>query len=267
MSKPPEDIRRENTWMALALASVAGFVDAVGYMVLQELFTAHMRGNTARLGVFLGHGDVSAAIPLAAAILLFIFGIALGATVSELATRQGIQSTAAIVLGLQAALLAVFMTYGSMVVRHGSVSDHSLGGFYVLAALAIVSMGLQACTLQQIAGRTVLTTYVSGVLTALAQEGVNYLFWLRDGDRREKTSYLGGVVGLGSRQESLGRVVILGGVWCLYLVGAVWGSYAEGLWRLRSFVFPLGVLAIAIVADLRRPINAVEQAGGRSEAR
>ncbi len=44
-------------------------------------------------------------------------------------------------------------------------------------------------------------------------------------------------------------------------------SYAEGPLAAPGIRFPLGVLAIAIVADLRRPINAVQQAGGRSEAR
>jgi uncharacterized membrane protein YoaK (UPF0700 family) len=61
VSKPRQDQRgQEATWMALVLASVAGFGDAVGYIVLHGLFTPHMSGNTARLGALLGHGEASA---------------------------------------------------------------------------------------------------------------------------------------------------------------------------------------------------------------
>lgn len=260
MSKPREDQQgHEATWMALVLASVAGFVDAVGYVVLNGLFTAHMSGNTARLGVLLGHGDAPASIPqtalaLAAAISLFVFGIAVGTVVNELATRRGVRSIAAMVLGLQGLLLAIFMVYGAAAVGH-ALSVHSPRGFYVLAALAIVSIGLQACALRQIAGRTVRTTYISGVLTNLAQELVNYLFWLRDGAERPARSYLGDVLGLGSRRESGHRALLLGGIWSSYLFGAVSGAWTEqrlGPWALA---LPILALAITALADLRRPIH------------
>lgn len=144
-SRSKEEVEREKTWLALVLASVAGFIDAVGYTTLDRLFVAHMSGNTARLGVFLGRGDFPAALPMVAAVTLFVLDIALGTVVGELATRRGVRSTAAVLLGLQAVLLAVFMAYGSLVLHGTSVNDHSLRGFYVLAALAIFSIGLSSC--------------------------------------------------------------------------------------------------------------------------
>lgn len=83
---------------AIALAGVAGFVDAVGFLTLGGLFTAHMSGNTARLGVVLGRGDLSAAIPIVAAVALFVVGVAIGAVASELAARRGHAATVAVVL-------------------------------------------------------------------------------------------------------------------------------------------------------------------------
>lgn len=261
MPKPCEDAMYERMWMALVLASVAGFVDAFGYVALRGLFTAHMSGNTAELGVLLGHGEVSAwpfpaALPLAAAVSLFVFGIAAGTVINELATRRGVRSIAAMVLGLQALLLAIFMFYSAAAVGQ-TLSVHSARGFYVLAALAIVSIGLQACALRQIAGRTVRTTYISGVLTNLAQELVNYLFWLRDGEDRAARSYLGDVLGLGSRRESGQRALLLGGISSSYLFGAVSGAWTEerlGPWALA---LPILALAITALADLRRPIHTI----------
>src|ERR1035441_8151505 len=43
--------------VAITLAAIAGWVDAVGFLVLFGLFTAHLRGNTARLGVELRAGQ------------------------------------------------------------------------------------------------------------------------------------------------------------------------------------------------------------------
>jgi uncharacterized membrane protein YoaK (UPF0700 family) len=260
LSKPREDeYGRERMWIALVLASVAGFIDAVGYIMLNGLFTAHMSGNTARLGVLLGHGEAlawpfPAALPLAAAISLFVFGIATGTVINELAARRGVRSIAAMVLGLQAVLLTIFMLYGAAAVGH-TPSVHSARGFYVLSALAIVSIGLQACALRQVAGRSVRTTYISGVLTNLAQELVNYLFWLRDGEDRTVGSYLGDVLGLGSRRESGQRALLLGGISVSYLFGAVLGAWAEerlGPWALA---LPILALAITAIADLRRPVH------------
>jgi uncharacterized membrane protein YoaK (UPF0700 family) len=249
---------REKIWLAFSLAIVAGFIDAVGYLTLNHLFTAHMSGNSDKLGVFLGHGELSMALPLAIVVVLFIGGIALGTVASELAMRRGVRSIGAILLGFEAALLAVFMTYGSTLIGPGgSVSDHSPSGFYLLAALAIVAMGVQTCVLRHIAGQSVRTTYVSSVLMNLTQESINYLFWLGDGDRRDKKSYLSDIAGFGSRRESALQVMILGGIWCFYLAGGVLGSYTDSLWRLWSLGVPLAVLALGIAADLKRPVHAV----------
>lgn len=226
--------------LALMLAAVAGFVDAVGYVVLRRLFVAHMSGNTAKRGVALGHGDLGAAVPLAVAPGLFVAGVAVGSVVCELAARRSARSPAALALLLQAALLAGFMAYGVRVVHHHAVADHSLGGFYALAALAILAMGVQAATITQVSGRAVRTTYVSGVLTALAQESVNAA--TREPRGR---SFLRDEIGLGSRADSRGRALLLLSLWFVYLGGAVGGAFAEHRGSLWTLAFPLAALLVA----------------------
>jgi len=51
------------TWIALSLAIIGGFVDAVGYLALFRLFTAHMRGNTVAGGADLAQQEWSEAVP------------------------------------------------------------------------------------------------------------------------------------------------------------------------------------------------------------
>jgi uncharacterized membrane protein YoaK (UPF0700 family) len=239
-----------------ALASVAGFVDAVGYITLRGLFVAHMSGNSIKFGVRAGHGNLAAAAPVGIAVGLFIVGVALGTTIAEFAARRRISPIAAIVLAVQAALIAAFMLYGRTLIHGHQLRGHSLSGFYVLAALAIVSMGLQTSALRQLGGRTISTTYVTGLLTSLTQEATNYCFWLRDGARRDEgSSFLSRTLGLGSRRDSGGRIVLLGAVFLTYVTGGVLGSYCDSQIALWALLLPLAMLCSLIVIDLRHPLD------------
>ncbi|HET8554406.1 MAG TPA: YoaK family protein [Rhodanobacteraceae bacterium] len=242
--------------IAWALAATAGFIDAVGYRTLQHLFTAHMSGNSARLGVFLGKLDLHAAIPMAVAVGLFVFGIAIATTLAELVSRRRAHSTMPLLLGVQMLLLAAFMGYGMYVIGvDGQVADHSLRGFYVLASLAIIAIGFQTCALQHAGGQRARTTYVSGMLTRFSQEFVNWLFWMHDGTGRSQESYLGRVLNASRRTESAARMLLFGGIWCAYLGGAVAGSYLDGRWQLWSLACPLIVLAVVIAVDQWWPLK------------
>ena len=247
MSAPWGEAEREKAWLAVLLAWVAGIVDAVGYLTLFRLFTAHMSGNSVEMGLRLGQGDWAEALRRAVPIPLFVLGVALGAALSEAAARRGMRSTFALVLALEAALLLTFMLYGSGSLRGGAFPSTTDWTYYLPVALLVLAMGLQTATLQRVGGRTVRTTYVTGMLTNLALASVTYLFWRYDRKR--------GQVGADDKGASLQRVALLGAIWCAYALGAILGGYAELHWALRSLLFPLCALAAVIALDLLRPIN------------
>lgn len=205
--------------LALALAGIAGFVDAVGYLTLHHLFTAHMTGNASKLGVALAHGRLGDALPLALAPLFFVAGIAAGTVVIDLRSHRPLYA-------LQAALVAAYMGYGRTVI-HGEVGPgHGAGAFYVLAALATVALGLQTAALTEISGTTVRTTYVSGILTNLAMTGVRRL------TRRETKPY---------------SLSLLLGIWIVYVVCATAGAY--GLRELSVWCLALPVAVLLALAS------------------
>ncbi|HEX7084367.1 MAG TPA: YoaK family protein [Gaiellaceae bacterium] len=225
---------------ALLLAGIAGFADAVGFVRLRGLFTAHQSGNSAHLGVELGRGDWTLALPFVAAVGLFVAGVLLGSVCAEAAVRRSVPRVVALLAAIEATLLGAFAAYGS---THRPP-------FYALVALIVVAIGVQAAAVQQVGGATIRTTYVSGVLTRMGQHAANALLPAPRG----RPSFLRGIVGLGDRAGSAAHAAYLLALWCLYAGGAVLGTVLDGRLRLYAMLVPIGVLALIALEDLRRPL-------------
>jgi len=210
---------RTQRWLALQLAGVAGFVDVVGYLTLHHLFTAHLTGNASKLGVALGHGKLADAGPLAAVPVLFAFGVAAGTVLAD----AGLAWAA---LAAQFCLVATFMGYGSTVIHHGFGPAETSAPFYGLAALATVALGLQTAALTRIDGATVRTSYVSGMITRLAQGVV----------RRDRSGI---------------PLLLLAVIPVVYVAAATLGAWMLGRTGVWCLGVPLGALAVACVIAAR----------------
>src|SRR5579862_8159476 len=243
--------RRAEAATALLLAVAAGTVDAVSYIVLHHIFTANMTGNTTKLGIAAGHDDGAAVIPLAVAVSVFVIAIMLATVLIELAARRGWRSTAAPMFVLEASVVAALMVDGHAVIEHNTAADHAIGGFYTLLTLAILAMGVQTASLTRAFGRTLRTTYVSGLLTTFGQELLNAIS-PPPGRRR---SYLRGELGLGDRTQSLMRLVLQLATWTAFLGGAVWGAFAERRWATWPLAVPVAAVLLAGAIDLLRPLH------------
>src|SRR5262249_50468867 len=125
----------EKAWLALVLALTAGCVDAVGYLVLWKVFTAHMSGNSVSAAVHAGAGKGAEAFHRAFPIPLFVLGVALGAALSETLARKGHRRIFAVAVLLEAALLLVFLLWGAPLLRDGGIPEEPPWRFYALVAL------------------------------------------------------------------------------------------------------------------------------------
>lgn len=239
--------------LAFILAWVGGMVDATGFLLLSHLFTAHMSGNSAALGAYLGDGQWANAVPRLIPIPFFVFGVALGDALIEVAARRGVRATLSCALAPEAALFLVFRIFGSRYLRAGMIRTDAAWQFVLLVALLAVPMGLQTAALQRVAGAAVHTTFITGMLVTFAKEGVAYAFWLGDRERRENASASQGIL---PAHPSLFRASLSAGIFLAFLVGAVVGGYGAHRWTLNVMLAPLIVAVLLIISDVRHPFYA-----------
>ena len=251
--KAHQENRDGKPWLGLLLAWVAGGVDAVGFLTLFHLFTAHMSGNSVAAGAYAGIGQWTEAARRVFPIPVFMVGVALGAVLMETGTRRSWRTPQAWALLLEAALLTAFLLVGSRIMTGGSIRATPVWRFDLVAGLLPLAMGVQNAALRRVAGRSVRTTYITGMLTEGMEQAVTFLFWLRDRVRGRGLRRLARVLSVASRQKSWGGLVIPLGIWLCYMAGAVLASVAEAHWQLKALLLPLSGLAVAVAADLAQP--------------
>jgi uncharacterized membrane protein YoaK (UPF0700 family) len=156
-------------------------------------------------------------------------------------------------LTLECALLAVFSVFGGSLLAGGQISPSLGWRFYLAVALPSLALGLQNATLRRVGGHTVRTTFVTGMLTDLAEAAVAYVFWARD---RLAGPGLGvrAVLWLSFKDESLHRFALYSSIWLVYVIGAVAGTTADLRGSLHALALPVGVLLLVAVWNAVRPV-------------
>jgi uncharacterized membrane protein YoaK (UPF0700 family) len=241
--------------VALFLTIVGGFVDAVGYIALFEVFTANMSGNSVHLGMYLGQRNWMELLRPLCAIVSYVVGMASTRIAIEIAGRAGLRRIASFTLAVEALLLAVF-AHATPAMHLGQIVDLQSPTYFVLVALLAFAMGVQTATLTHIGPLTVYTTFVTGTLTKLTESFTRVLFWAYDHLRELGTS---GIVRRAAGQPDVQEGAMLGSTWSCYVIGAAIGTALKLRWELRALYVPVAVLIVFVVLDFFRPIDVEEE--------
>lgn len=143
---------RQRQMLAISLAALAGYVDAIGFLSADGYFVSFMSGNTTRLAVNLATG-ASAALTPALLIGGFVVGVIVGALIAIKAGRWRKPA----VLTLVAILLA------------NAAALHGLGSPDAALATTVIAMGAINNTFQREGEVAVGLTYMTGALVRLGQ--------------------------------------------------------------------------------------------------
>ena len=240
--------------IALTLTVVGGFVDAVGYIALFQVFTANMSGNSVHVGMYLGNLDLANLARPVCAIVAYVLGVIITRLVMELAARSGFQRIASFTLTAEALLLFLFAR-ATPGMHLGAIVDLRSPAYFSLVALLAFAMGVQTGTLTHIGLLTVYTTFVTGTLTKFSESLVRVLFWVWD----QLAAHTSDIVGRGAKQKDVRETLFLAAVWSCYVGGAVLGTVAKSRWELRALYLPVGVLLVFVLIDAIRPIGVQEE--------
>ncbi len=236
--------------LAIVLTWVAGFVDAVGYLTLDRLYTANMSGNTVGLGIRWAEGNWPDLARRGWPVLMFVLGLLLSAVVLESAKRTGVRSRFWMTLGLENILLIWFIVWGSRFLHRGEVSPSAGPAFYGLVALLALAMGLQNATLTHVGSLNVHTTHVTGALTTLARDLSAWLFWAFDRLRARAWPNFQTALSESARQEGFRGAAFMLVLWIVFALGGVAGAVLRSRWGFVSLTPCCVALALTAAADL-----------------
>ncbi len=161
---------KANRQLGLALAFVAGAVNAGGFLAVQQ-YTSHMTGVVAAMADNVALGLPALFWTGAGTLACFVAGAAACAVVVNCARQRQLHSAYAMPLLLEALLLMVFGLLGA--------SLSQIGGLFVSVTVMLLSfiMGLQNAVITKLSQAEIRTTHVTGVVTDIGIELGKLLYW------------------------------------------------------------------------------------------
>jgi uncharacterized membrane protein YoaK (UPF0700 family) len=154
--------------LAVALAAITGYVDAIGFTRLFGVFPANQSGNVVLFGIALGNGSAGDSWRPALAMAGFALGVVLAYRVGR---RLPDRHRRWMLLAVETlALMALAVAAGD--VLHARAP---MGGADEVAALALaaIAMGLQTVALGRVSGVSVSTTYQTGAIVRLSESAAD----------------------------------------------------------------------------------------------
>jgi uncharacterized membrane protein YoaK (UPF0700 family) len=155
--------------LAVLLAALAGYVDALGFISIGGFFVSFMSGNSTRLGIALSSGDFSVIIIPLCLIFLFVVGVVAGSLMGHFSHGRrfvSIMSFVTLMLGVAALL-------------------HESAGHLQAMAATVIAMGAINTLFERNGEVSIAVTYMTGTLVRMGQWIANMLLggspyvWLR----------------------------------------------------------------------------------------
>jgi uncharacterized membrane protein YoaK (UPF0700 family) len=137
----------------MTLASIAGCINAVGFLGVHHQAVTHLTGTVTNLGMELARGDRSLALHAFLVILFFFLGCVLsGVIIRHSALKAGRR------YGVALACESLLLVVSAYLFRHQA---------YSADCLAAMACGLQNAIATSYSGAVIRTTHVTGIVTDL----------------------------------------------------------------------------------------------------
>jgi uncharacterized membrane protein YoaK (UPF0700 family) len=255
---------RMKSRLAISLSWVAGYTNVITFIVC-AVVTSHATGNVTHFGKALvdritgshlgdPHAVTREVVFFGGLVLAFFLGAVVSAFTTEGARRAGFRSKYILPIAIQALLLCA-LKLGLDYYRAAA----SPFLYYAITMIASFSMGLQNATITKVSGAVVRTTHLTGVVTDMGLEGVQYLLWAWDKTRARRPSRRGRVFRISQRHPGVLRLALLASIVGSFLFGVVAGTAAWHYLPQYAMIAPVAFLLWIIILDWRKPIADVRE--------
>jgi uncharacterized membrane protein YoaK (UPF0700 family) len=157
--------------VAVGLAFVAAYVDALSWLSLDRVFAGQMSGNVVLLGVHLAAGAGEHAWLQGEAVGAFFLGLIVSGAAIEIGLRRRKARILTVAIAIELALLIVFaLAVGQFGLAAGSEQPHPGSPIYVLAGVVALAMGVQNTSLRMAGILSAFTTHITGTLTQFGEQ-------------------------------------------------------------------------------------------------
>lgn len=237
--------------LAISLSWIGGYTNVVALLACHTT-VSHVTGNTTWFAEAVAAWETRTFLFLGCALLSFFLGAMASAVMMETARRRGVRSKYILPLAVEAILLAVF-AIGVQVMQTGGVDATERAAWWMISA-ASMAMGLQNATITRISGSVVRTTHLTGVLTDLGLESVQYLLWWRDKMRSRSWERRTRLFAVSRRHPTALRLALLASIWGSFVLGVMIGTWLYYRWPFYSMALPILFLLWIVWMDWRKPI-------------
>lgn len=235
--------------LAITLAWVAGYTNIITLLACGTA-TSHVSGTASQLGRFAAERAWNPATFVFWLLATFVLGAAASSLLTELGHRRAWASVYVLPVAVEALLLGVF-ALGVEWHDHGFIE--SGWPLWWMTGVASLAMGLQNATITRISSGVVRTTHVTGVLTDLGLEAVQYVWWRVDRRREVPHPPVARVHSIQTHPTGR-RLVLLASIVGSFALGAGLGTLAYETIPAFAMFPPVAFLVWIIYLDLTRPI-------------
>jgi len=248
--------------LAITLAWIAGYTNILTILTCGHV-TSHVSGTTSDLGRAVSEGNWRFVAFLGFLLTSFVVGAGISGFTTELGKRRGWESIYVLPMAVEALLLAAF----ALLVETSSQGATVVGErLLLMTGVASMAMGLQNATITRISSGVVRTTHVTGVLTDLGLEAVQFFWWLADERRLLATSPRLTAAATVRAHPTSKRLALLISIMGSFALGACLGTLAFKFGTNWAMFPPVLFLLWIIYQDISRPIAEIEESELVNEA-
>lgn len=241
---------KQQARLAITLAWVAGYTNILTVITCGTA-TSHVSGTASNLGRQAAEGSWSLVLFSFLLLTAFVLGAMASGAFTELGRRRGSESIYVLPIAVEAVLLAGFAV-GLEVYDHGA--RQSGAPLYWLVGVASFAMGLQNATITRISSGIVRTTHITGVLTDLGLETIQFLLWTRDRNRDSSPPPERALLRSARAHPTARRLALLASIAGSFALGAGLGAFAHAHIERWAMFPPVIFLIWLIHRDVSIPI-------------